>query len=223
MAFDPNLTVTIFFDGGTRPSNPGPSVGAAVLYDENGQTLRHVAEFRPNETNNAAEALGLVLGLRAARDMGATHIRVRGDSSFIVDSFVKKWGCKNPVVVELLKEAREIAEGFETKSIKQVPRKLNGAADAVCNLVFRGEYAPDIDLEDAMSKVGKVQQDDAITFKFLVEMTVAHSAQAAFLALPDSTRRKALNHFSRMFENELAGFAKAVTTSVEAKVTRVAG
>lgn len=215
--------ITIYFDGGTRPSNPGPSVGAAVLYDAEGRTLRHVAEYRKHETNNAAEALGLVLGLRAAKELGAREILVRGDSEFIIQSFTKHWGCKNPVVTELLDEARELAAFFERKSIKQVPRKLNAAADAVCNLVFAGTYRPDLDLEDAMARMGKVQDEDPMTFTFLAEMTVRPEAQQAFLALPEATRRKALNHFAKQFGEALTGFVAEHGDSVDTKVTRVAG
>lgn len=68
----------IHFDGGARPSNPGP---AAIGYtieaeDWSDEGSHHIGRA----TNNEAEYHALIRGLEVASKQGCTEVEARGDS-----------------------------------------------------------------------------------------------------------------------------------------------
>lgn len=134
------MIVHIYFDGAAR-QNPGPAAGAAVLLTPDGETVTHRAEALGQATNNDAEWHGLLLGLRAAREVGATDVVVHGDSKLVLNSAFGTWSVGAKFLASF-NEAKELASGFQSLESKYVPRIENGAADHLCNQVLDGTYAP---------------------------------------------------------------------------------
>ena len=62
-------------------------------------------------TNNVAEYSGLIAGLRAAAELGATHVDVRMDSKLVVEQMSGRWQIKNPGLRPLAAEAAELVAG----------------------------------------------------------------------------------------------------------------
>ena len=83
------MKATIKFDGGTRPTNPGPSaIGYIVSTDDSTERgSHHIGEV----TNNQAEYHALIQALQTARQMGCTHVVVRGDSQLVVKQVQGEW------------------------------------------------------------------------------------------------------------------------------------
>ena len=88
-------TITINFDGGSR-GNPGPAGIGVVLSAEDGTPLVTLGKYIGSATNNVAEYIALILGLREAAKLGATKIHVRGDSELVIKQMRGEYRVKNP-------------------------------------------------------------------------------------------------------------------------------
>jgi probable phosphoglycerate mutase len=126
------VKVTMFADGGSR-GNPGPAASGAVLYDDAGTIVREVGTFLGVATNNVAEWTGLITGLEAARDLGASEIVVRLDSELVVKQLSGAYRVKHPNLIPLHAKAKTLLRSFAHADIGHVPRKANAAADALVN------------------------------------------------------------------------------------------
>ncbi len=82
--------VVVEADGGSR-GNPGPAGYGAVVRDaETGEVLAERKESLGRTTNNVAEYRGLIAGLHAAVELGATSVAVRLDSKLIVEQMNRR-------------------------------------------------------------------------------------------------------------------------------------
>ena len=119
-------------DGGSR-GNPGPAGYGAVVKDLDGQVLLERSDGLGRATNNVAEYRGLIAGLQAARDLGATEVDVRMDSKLVVEQMSGRWKVKHPDMKPLAAEAAGLVGGFGTVTFTWVPRAANKDADALAN------------------------------------------------------------------------------------------
>jgi len=127
------VKVLLEADGGSR-GNPGPAgYGAVVRSADRAQVLAEAKEAIGRATNNVAEYRGLIAGLEAAADVGATEVEVRMDSKLAVEQMAGRWRVKHPDLVPLHARARDLAGGFERVTYTWVPRAENSAADALAN------------------------------------------------------------------------------------------
>jgi probable phosphoglycerate mutase len=125
--------VTVEADGGSR-GNPGPAgYGAVVLDPGTGAVLAERAAGIGRATNNVAEYGGLIAGLTAARDLGATEVDVRMDSKLVVEQMSGRWKVKHPAMQPLFREASELVRGFERVRFSWMPRAQNAHADRLAN------------------------------------------------------------------------------------------
>jgi orotate phosphoribosyltransferase len=126
-------SVVVEADGGSR-GNPGPAgFGAVVLDPSTGAVLAQRSGFIGVATNNVAEYRGLIAGLTAAEELGATQVAVRMDSKLVVEQMSGRWQVKHPDLRALAREASELRVGFETISFEWIPRELNKEADRLAN------------------------------------------------------------------------------------------
>ncbi|MEH0147678.1 bifunctional RNase H/acid phosphatase [Corynebacterium sp. Q4381] len=130
------MRVSLFCDGGSR-GNPGVAGSGSVIYDDSGATLAEIAYVvGAKASNNVAEYYGLVRGLEAAKDLGATEVRVSMDSKLVVEQMNGRWKIKHPDMKQLALEARELAKGFERVTYTWVPRAKNKKADELSNVAM---------------------------------------------------------------------------------------
>lgn len=130
------MRVAMFCDGGSR-GNPGVAGSGSVVYDEGGETLAEVAYVvGAKASNNVAEYYGLLRGLEAARDLGATAVDVSMDSKLVVEQMNGRWKIKHPDMKELALEARKLAQGFDEVTYTWVPRAKNKKADELSNVAM---------------------------------------------------------------------------------------
>ncbi|MCW2497163.1 histidine phosphatase family protein [Jatrophihabitans sp.] len=126
-------SVIVEADGGSR-GNPGPAgYGAAVSDARTGEVLAERSESIGVETNNVAEYRGLIAGLTAAAELGASTVQVRMDSKLVVEQMKGSWQVKHPGLQPLAREARALAAGFQQVSYEWIPRAQNTHADRLAN------------------------------------------------------------------------------------------
>jgi ribonuclease HI len=131
--------VVVHVDGGAR-GNPGPAAAAAVVSTPAGEVLDEAAEVLGVATNNVAEYRGLLLGLRRARELGASEVEVVNDSQLVAQQVNGVYKVKHPDMKSLHAAALKALGGFERWSIRSVPRAQNAAADALVNQALDARF-----------------------------------------------------------------------------------
>ena len=126
------MRVTVHVDGGAR-GNPGPAAAACVLSTPDGEVLGERVQLLGTATNNVAEYQALLLGLQAARELGATHVHVVGDSELIAKQITGAYKVKHEPLRPLHRAALAALAAFVVWSIETVPRARNAHADALVN------------------------------------------------------------------------------------------
>jgi ribonuclease HI len=135
------VKVIIEADGGSR-GNPGPAgYGAVVLDPVTDQVLVERAEGLGVTTNNVAEYQGLIAGLRAAVELGATDVHVRMDSKLVVEQMCGRWKIKHPAMQPLAREATELVREIGSVRFEWIPRLRNSRADALANQAMDAQAA----------------------------------------------------------------------------------
>lgn len=149
------MKLVVEADGGSR-GNPGPAGYGAVVLDAGArQVLGEVYDGLGTTTNNVAEYRGLIAGLRAALDLGATEVEARMDSKLVVEQMSGRWKIKHPPLQELADTARELAAEFDAVTFVWIPRKDNARADALANRAMDGESNPTLDPSGAVGPAPK--------------------------------------------------------------------
>lgn len=127
------LRVLVEADGGSR-GNPGPAAYGAVVRDEaTGEVLAERKESIGVDTNNVAEYLGLIAGLQAAAELGATSVLVRMDSKLVVEQVSGRWQVKNERLRPLARRAIGLGASFDDIRYEWIPRERNRHADRLAN------------------------------------------------------------------------------------------
>jgi ribonuclease HI len=132
------VRLVVHVDGGSR-GNPGPGAAAAVLTDDTGAVVDRRGERLGVVTNNVAEYRALLLGLRRARELGATEVEVVNDSELIAKQVNGQYKVKHADMKPLHAEAREALGGFERWTVRTVRREQNAEADALVNATLDRE------------------------------------------------------------------------------------
>jgi ribonuclease HI len=122
----------VYSDGAAR-GNPGPSGAGAVLIEPGGQVVAKVGKFLGHQTNNYAEYMGLLLGLKQARALGAKEIEVFADSELLIRQLGGRYQVKSPSLRPLYEEAVVLLKAFSRVKLVHVPREMNSAADEMSN------------------------------------------------------------------------------------------
>lgn len=132
------MKVIVEADGGAR-GNPGPAgYGAVVLSGDHSTVLAERKESIGRTTNNVAEYRGLIAGLTAAAELGATEVVVFMDSKLVVEQMAGRWRVKHPDLLELNREATQVARQFAQVDYSWIPRAENARADRLANEAMDG-------------------------------------------------------------------------------------
>jgi ribonuclease H / adenosylcobalamin/alpha-ribazole phosphatase len=127
------MRVVVEADGGSR-GNPGPAGYGAVVKDPaTGDVLAERKAGLGHATNNVAEYSGLIAGLTAARELGASDVAVRMDSKLVVEQMSGRWRIKNAQLQTLAQQAKELAAEFGSITFEWIPRARNTDADRLAN------------------------------------------------------------------------------------------
>ncbi|MEX2252953.1 MAG: ribonuclease HI family protein [Thermoleophilaceae bacterium] len=134
MAADALEHLVVHVDGGAR-GNPGPAAAAAVVLDpEDPEGVLHErSEYIGEATNNVAEYRAVLLGLAAARELGASAVEVINDSELVARQIGGEYKVKNKGLKPLHREAMAALREFDRWSVRSVRREANERADELVN------------------------------------------------------------------------------------------
>lgn len=130
---DPVISrVRLYSDGAAR-GNPGLAGAGAVLVEPSGQVVDRIGKFLGKQTNNYAEYMGLLLGLRRARELSVREVEVFADSELMLRQLGGRYQVKSTSLRPLYEEALTLLNDFERVKLVHVPREMNRAADEMSN------------------------------------------------------------------------------------------
>ncbi len=128
---DPSRIYRLQFDGGAARELVGAGM---VLYDNNGIEIWCGWHFHPGAaTNNVAEYMGLICGLRCARSLGIKKLLVEGDSLLVVQQMTSDYQTRERAIDMFREEARALMKHFSDFEIRYIPRAENKRADWLAN------------------------------------------------------------------------------------------
>lgn len=124
------IKATLHTDGGAR-GNPGPAGIGAVLKIGEKESLfkRYIGET----TNNQAEYQALLLGLREAKEAGATEVECYLDSELVVKQLKREYRVKDKDLAVLFVKVWNLMSEFKKVSFHHVRREQNKLADQLAN------------------------------------------------------------------------------------------
>ncbi len=122
----------LYFDGASR-GNTGPASYGGVIYKPDGTTLLTYKKAIGNHTNNVAEYLGLIVGLRHCIDQKINNVAVFGDSKLVVEQTLGNWKVKSENLIKLQQEIKKCLQSIDNISISHIYRKNNKVADKLAN------------------------------------------------------------------------------------------
>ena len=99
------MYVVIYTDGACR-GNPGPAGIGASIENENGDEIATVSSYIGNGTNNRAEYIAAIEGVKKAIQLQAEEIELRMDSLLVVRQVEGLWKIKHPSLKILNKELK---------------------------------------------------------------------------------------------------------------------
>ncbi|WP_184840802.1 bifunctional RNase H/acid phosphatase [Allocatelliglobosispora scoriae] len=107
--------------------------GAVVKDATTGTVLAERSQALGFATNNVAEYSGLIAGLEAAAELGASRVEVRMDSKLVVEQMAGRWQIKHPGLRPLAAQAAALVRRFDSVRYQWIPREENRHADALAN------------------------------------------------------------------------------------------
>ena len=119
-------------DGAAR-GNPGPAAAGWVLYDREGSKIAAGGERLGKKTNNEAEYLALLAGVRASEARGISSLEICIDSELVVKQIQGIYRVKNARLKLFYDEVLHCLRSFEGWTIEHVRREYNVAADREAN------------------------------------------------------------------------------------------
>ncbi len=122
----------LYTDGAAR-GTPGPAGAGAVILSPEGHVVAKLGKFLGESTNNVAEYMGLILGLKRAKARGIKELDVFSDSELLVRQLAGDYAVKAEHLRPLHDEARALLRGFAEVEVRHIPREENAQADLMSN------------------------------------------------------------------------------------------
>jgi ribonuclease HI len=118
---------TLTFDGGSK-GNPGLGYGSYEIEGPHGVEAANRMEFGHNMTNNQAEFLALISGLKRTLELtggqaSTSSLAIRGDSQLVIRGLKGEWKIKHPNVQPLYQEAGALLKRFGKVNLAWHPRR----------------------------------------------------------------------------------------------------
>ena len=124
--------IRLYTDGAAR-GNPGPAGLGLVIEDGEGMRLWGGCRYIGTATNNVAEYLALIDGLKKAAEWKPDRLEVYLDSQLVAEQVAGRYRVKKPELQALHRQVTALLAGFADVSVTHVEREKNRGADALAN------------------------------------------------------------------------------------------
>jgi ribonuclease HI len=104
-----------------------------VIEDAEGMRLWGGYRYLGTATNNQAEYLALIEGLRKAAEWSPDRLEVYLDSQLVAEQLAGRYRVKNADLRPLHREAVSLLAAFPSSTVTHVLREKNRGADALAN------------------------------------------------------------------------------------------
>lgn len=121
----------MYTDGGAR-GNPGPAA-IGVVIKKNNVVVRELGIFLGEKTNNEAEYMALITGLKTCKEMGISELVCKLDSELVVKQVNGEYKVKEARLRELWDNVKNLERSFEKITFVHVLRQGNKEADGLVN------------------------------------------------------------------------------------------
>ncbi|KAL0455803.1 UNVERIFIED_CONTAM: hypothetical protein Slati_0919500 [Sesamum latifolium] len=118
-------------DGSSTVQGSGAGI---ILATPQGNEMEFAVKFEFKASNNEAEYEALVLGMRIAQDVGASHLLAYSDSQLIVKQVNREYEAKEESMAQYLQQIEELKTKFKSFQLHQIPREENIKADSLSKL-----------------------------------------------------------------------------------------
>jgi ribonuclease HI len=125
----------LYFDGASR-GNPGPASYGGVIYKPDGDIFLTYKKTIGKQTNNVAEYMGLIVGLRHCIHKEIKNIAIFGDSNLVIKQSLGEWKVKNENLKKLNFEVKQCLKFIDNFTMEHVYRNDNKVADKLANDAF---------------------------------------------------------------------------------------
>jgi ribonuclease HI len=122
----------LYTDGAAR-GNPGPAGLGMVIEDDQGMRLWGGHRYVGTATNNKAEYLALIDGLRKVAEWKPDALEVYLDSELVVQQVRGRYKVRHADLQPLHTQALGLLRTFPRVNVTHVPRERNKGADALAN------------------------------------------------------------------------------------------
>ncbi|MCX7019164.1 MAG: ribonuclease HI family protein [Candidatus Sumerlaeota bacterium] len=128
----------LYVDGASK-GNPGQAAIGAVLFTMDGRKIAQTSRAIGRATNNIAEYIALIEGMRMAERMGVSSLFALSDSQLVVNQMSGVYKIKNAAIFEKAREAQQLAHRFVKFTISYIQRENNTLADALSNAAIKAQ------------------------------------------------------------------------------------
>jgi len=138
----------LYTDGASR-GNPGEAGAGAVVIDQKGNVIMEFSKYLGQNTNNVAEYLALIFGLREVLSIGGNSVRVFSDSELMVKQLNGAYRVKNEKLILLYNEVKKLLERFGQYDIMHIKREKNHHADRLANVAIDEKHEEGLTFNEA--------------------------------------------------------------------------
>jgi len=121
-------SLLIYVDGAST-GNPGPAGIGIVIFDKEDRQVGKVSCYIGKGTNNYAEYMALIRGMKIAIYFNTKNLKIRSDSELVVKQIRGEYKVNSKNIIPLFEEAVKLKAMFQRFRIEHVPRNLNDKAD----------------------------------------------------------------------------------------------
>ncbi|XP_026399787.1 uncharacterized protein LOC113295675 [Papaver somniferum] len=129
----------LYFYGSSTPSNNIVGAGI-VLVSPTGEVFSHSFKLDFQCTNNSAEYEAFLIGLSLAKQAGAIHLEVRGDSKLMVNQMNGVYSLKEVILDPYRSEAQKLLNYFSDVTITHIGHNNNKHADCLAILASKLQF-----------------------------------------------------------------------------------
>lgn len=128
------MQLIVYADGGSKKT--GESVCGASIQDIYGVEIASISKNIGVATNNKAEYGSAILGVKKAKELGATEVQLIMDSQLVIKQLSGEYTVSKDHLKPLYKELLELLESLDNYYLTWVPRELNKRADQLAGEAY---------------------------------------------------------------------------------------